>query len=94
LQKQGVYDLKCADFKTKIALNLNRTESNLEVLSQSEISKQLTSSEIVHQHIDSIENGIESKQLDLEKPKEYWRIFIILALLFFVAEMVIIKFMR
>ena len=94
LQKQGVYDLKCADFITKIALNLNRTESNLEVLSQSEISKQLTSSEIVHQHIDSIENGIESKQLDLEKPKEYWRIFIILALLFFVAEMVIIKFMR
>jgi hypothetical protein len=23
LQKQGIYDLKCSDFRTKIALNLN-----------------------------------------------------------------------
>ena len=94
LRKQGIYDLTSADFKTKIALNLNRSESNIELLSQDEINTQLERAKIIHRHIDSIENGIESKQLDLEKPKEFWRIFIILALLFFVAEMAIIKFMR
>lgn len=94
LQKQGIYDLKCGEFKTKIALNLNRSESNIDMLSQSEIRDQLTASKIMYQHIDSIEKGIASKQLDLEKPKEYWRIFIILGILFFITEMAIIKFMR
>jgi hypothetical protein len=94
LRKQGIYELTSSDFNTKIALNLNRSESDIELLSQDEINTQLESARIIHRHIDSIENGIESKQLDLEKPKEFWRIFIILALLFFVAEMAIIKFMR
>lgn len=94
LQKQGIYDLKCSDFRTKIALNLNRSESNIELLSQKEIATLLDVAKIRNQHIDSIEDGIVSKQLDLEKPKEYWRIFIILAISFFIAEMAIIKFMR
>ena len=94
LQKQGIYDLKCSDFRTKIALNLNRSESNIELLSQKEIARLLDVAKIRNQHIDSIEDGIVSKQLDLEKPKEYWRIFIILAISFFIAEMAIIKFMR
>jgi len=94
LQKQGIYDLKCSDFRTKIALNLNRSESNIELLSQKEIGTLLDGAKIRNQHIDSIEDGIVSKQLDLEKPKEYWRIFIILAISFFIAEMAIIKFMR
>jgi hypothetical protein len=42
----------------------------------------------------TIDEGQSIARIELEKPKEYWRIFVLLALLFVLTEMALIKFLK
>jgi hypothetical protein len=42
----------------------------------------------------TIDEGQSISRIELEKPKEYWRIFVWLALLFVLTEMILIKFLK
>lgn len=92
--KQGIYTLKNDVYQTDIALNYQRQESNITSSNKSEIEtifKQIDPSKLFYS---SIESGSENIKVDLEKPKEYWRFFLILAVIFLLSEMAIIKFMN
>ena len=92
--KQGIYQLSNENFKSFIALNYPRTESDIEILDVDEINELFKGVKSNHLIYKSIENGSETIKVDLEKPQEYWRIFLILALLFVLTEMALTRFMK
>ena len=92
--KQGIYALKNDVYQTNIALNYPRQESKITPSNKTEIEtlfKQIDPSKLFYS---SIESGSENIKVDLEKPQEYWRFFLILAVIFLLSEMAIIKFMN
>jgi hypothetical protein len=92
--KQGIYQIVNENFKSTIALNYQRTESNVTTLNSDEIVSLFKDVKKDHLNYSSIENGSESIKVDLEKPQEFWRIFLILALFFVLTEMALTRFMK
>jgi hypothetical protein len=45
-------------------------------------------------NFNSVENGQSVTMVDLQKPKEYWRLFLLLALLFVLSEMALLRFLK
>ena len=75
----------------KIAVNYNRKESLIETWSESDIRKALEQAGISHSSIVNVDKGVSSVNLNIEKPYPYWKIFVSFALLFFLAELLILK---
>lgn len=75
----------------KIAVNYNRKESLIETWSESDIRKELEQAGISHSSIVNVDKGVSSVNLNIEKPYPYWKIFVSFALLFFLAELLILK---
>jgi hypothetical protein len=92
--KQGIYQLLNENFNSNIALNYPRNESDIKTLKEDEISELFQGVKSNHLIYKSIENGSETLKVDLEKPQEYWRIFLILTLLFVLIEMSLTRFMK
>ena len=92
--KQGIYTLQNDVYKTEIALNYQREESNIAARDKSEIETLFKAINPSNVFYSSIESGSENIKVDLEKPQEYWRFFLILAVIFLLSEMAIIKFMN
>lgn len=89
--KAGFYTLSDQlKFNEVIALNYNRLESNIEAFSPEEI--QLNFSEIGWNKAKAFELNTDGKvQINQLKAKEYWRILLILALVFIAFEILLLK---
>lgn len=74
-----------------LSLNYDRSESKTQYLTESEIKTNIENQGITNCKTSEITNGQSSTKLDLEKPVEYWKLFIVLALLFFIAELLLLK---
>lgn len=74
-----------------LSLNYDRSESKTLYLTESEIKKNIENQGITNCKISEITNGQSSTKIDLEKPLEYWKLFIVLALLFLIAELLLLK---
>lgn len=92
--KAGLYSIKAEDELGTVALNYNRTESDVSLLTAAEISAGFADQGIENTQFSTIDEGQSLTRIDLEKPKEYWRIFVVLALLFLLTEMALLKFLK
>lgn len=92
--KQGIYQLTNNNYATTLALNYPRNESDVKTLNSDEISTLYNGVNPSHLNYNVIESGSESLKVDLEKPQEFWRIFLILALIFVLTEMALTRFMK
>jgi hypothetical protein len=63
-------------------------------LTENEISEGFSLQGIENVKFTTIDEGQSIARIELEKPKEYWRIFVLLALLFVLTEMALIKFLK
>lgn len=94
LKMAGIYTLSNENnFNDLLAFNYSRTESNIEHFSQDELNilfEEQTKTKL--NWLNNYDKGhIEISKL---KAKEYWRILLILALVFLITEILIIKFWR
>lgn len=92
--KAGLYSIKAEAELGTVALNYNRTESDVSLLTAAEISAGFADQGIENTQFSTIDEGQSLTRIDLEKPKEYWRIFVVLALLFLLTEMALLKFLK
>ncbi|MEX1193123.1 MAG: BatA domain-containing protein [Brumimicrobium sp.] len=73
-----------------IALNFNRNESLLDYMGIEEVNDFFTEQGVNNVQTREIVDFNDIEQLSVEKPNEYWRILLILALAFFLIEMLIV----
>jgi hypothetical protein len=92
--KSGLYNIENEITLGNLALNYNRSESDISTLTENEISDGFALQGIDNVKFTTIDEGQSIARIDLEKPKEYWRIFVLLALLFVLTEMTLIKFLK
>ena len=99
--KQAVENLKAGTFKIVddsqqgiLSLNYNRNESVIAAYSNSEVVSLFEDQGIKNIIFSEISEGQSLTKIDLEKPYEYWRVFIIIALIFICIEMILLKFLK
>lgn len=92
--KAGLYAIENEVPIGDLALNYNRAESDVATLSPSDIKDGLAEQGIDNISFSTIDEGQSAARIELEKPREYWRILVVLALLFLLAEMALLKFMK
>jgi hypothetical protein len=91
----GIYTvLNAGETKGKLALNYNRFESDMQYASGNEITSYFNALNVTRLNTEGISNLSDIQQLTLKKPNEFWRILLILALTFFLLEMLIIIFWK
>ena len=96
IKKNGIYSIMNNNqIIDKIAFNYNTNESKISLLSNKEIQKFITEN-----NINNI-NFISPKNLNIKKiikeqnfGKEYWKIFLLLSLLFFAIEIFLLKIIK
>lgn len=90
----GIYSIEQAKILDYLALNFQSNESDLETWTLSEIQTQLEAQGIKKIQGEEINKGQSLSNIELDKAVEYWRFFILLAFLFLLAEMAILKWMK
>ncbi|MEZ4937928.1 MAG: BatA domain-containing protein [Crocinitomicaceae bacterium] len=92
---QGYFNvIKADEMLGKIALNFNRDESILEFYSKDEIEKALKEKGIGIKDFIDVKESSDNFKIELNKSKEYWRILLILGLIFILIEILLIKFLK
>ena len=92
--QSGLYEIVNEKSLGTIALNYNRQESDIRTYKIDEVKDLFTEKEILNVKTTSISQGQSLSMTDLDKPIEYWRIFLILAIAFLIAEMAILRFVK
>lgn len=92
--KSGNYIIKAENNINGIAINYDRAESEMEYVSRDDIETKLKERGIKNINFNSIENGQSVTVVDLQKPKEYWRLFLLLSLIFVMIEMALLRFWK
>jgi hypothetical protein len=77
-----------------VSLNYDRSESEIQFITATEIKDNMLEKGLKNVVFSSLKNGQELARIDISKPIEYWRIFVILALIFALVEMALLKFMK
>ena len=91
---EGIYELKGTEPSVQIGINLNRDESLLTYMEKAEMLNAFAEKGLKNVAFDKIDQGASSFNLPIDKPASFWEIFVILALIFALAEMAVIKFMN
>jgi hypothetical protein len=94
ISKAGNYSLQSATTKLGLAYNYSRLESDLTDYSIEEINDLAISNQLNVAVIGSENTSIKSAINDLQNGKKYWKICIILALLFLAIEIALIKLFK
>jgi hypothetical protein len=63
-------------------------------VSKEDVETKLKEQGVKNINFNSVENGQSVTMVDLQKPKEYWRLFLLLALLFVLSEMALLRFWK
>lgn len=92
--KSGNYVIKTDSPINGIALNYDRAESEMYYVSKEDVETELKELGVKNINFNSVENGQSATMVDLQKPKEYWRLFLLLALLFVLSEMAFLRFWK
>lgn len=92
--KAGTYDVIDEKKEAILSLNYDRMESSTECFTKSEILTGLDNQLLKNISFSEIADGQSLTKIDIEKPFEYWRLFLLLALLFIVSEMLVLKFWK
>ena len=92
--KAGNYKIFSESVIGVIALNYDRLESEISYKIKNEIEVELEKIGVKNLNFSTVENGQSLTVVDLDKPQEYWRICLVLALLFILSEMALLRFMK
>lgn len=92
--KAGTYDVWDEKKEAILSLNYDRTESATDCFTKDEIVNLLSAQSLKNVTFSEIADGQSLTKIDIEKPFEYWRMFLLLTLLFFVSEMIVLKFWK
>jgi hypothetical protein len=92
--KAGTYYIQNEDTLGLLAVNYDRKESVMKQQSSDEIINGLEEKGIKNIKFNSVKDGQSLAQIQIDKPIEYWRIFLLLGLLFVLTEMTLIKFWK
>ncbi len=92
--KAGTYSIIDETVKGILSLNYNRNESNVIAFDNEEIVSLFEAQGIKNITLSEISEGQSLTKIDLEKPYEYWKMFVVLALLFIIIEIALLKFWR
>ncbi len=93
--KDGIYGIYTRQNEIgKLALNYNRAESDMKYATEKEINNYFKTLNISRLNTKQISTLSDIQQISIQKPHEYWRILLILALLFFLLEMSVIIFWK
>lgn len=87
----GIYDITRQDLVAKVGINYNRLESDMKMYSAEEFKLSLLSKGAKNVSTNVVSDLSQIERLDLDKPHEYWRILLILAAVFFLTEMLLLK---
>ena len=80
--KSGTYSIMDESSRGIVSLNYNRKESEIEAFENNEIISLFEAQGVKNITLSEISEGQSLTKIDLEKPYEYWKTCIILALLF------------
>ena len=92
--KAGLYELKGIETLAHIALNYNRIESQLKLLSKSELIDLLESNGIKNCNFNQIKEGQSLTAIELKESNSYWRLFLIFGLIFLLVELSLLKWWK
>ncbi len=87
----GNYGIKTESPVGKLSLNFNRSESKLNYYEQSDIERIFGENQFKYNEISSTS---ELSTNDINKPFSYWKICIILTLIFVVSEMLLVRILK
>ena len=90
----GCYELIDEKTEAIVALNYDRLESSTDCYTKDEILNQMEEQGIKNISSHEVNEGQSVTKIDIEKPFEYWKLFIALSLVFLLAEMALIKFWK
>jgi hypothetical protein len=91
---EGYYSIKSTQVLGKIAFNLNRSESHTDLLAAEALENQFEAAGFSDIKVQAMSSGNSSFELDMEKPNSFWRTFVLLAMLFLLIEMALLKFWK
>ena len=77
-----------------LALNYGRQESELDYKNEKEILVAFKNKGISNCQYEKIENGQSSANIEVDKPYEYWKLFLVLGLFFITIEIALLRFMK
>ena len=93
--------LKAGNFKIRtdkqigmISLNYNRSESDLDAFTEEEIRNRFEANGINQLTFNEIGTDAALSTIDIDKPFSYWKICIVLTLIFVLIEMLLIRFLK
>ena len=80
---------------TGLSFNFNRKESDLTCYTMEELNEQLSKNNLLNfATIESSQKSLTSTLTELDQGKKLWKLCIILALVFFAAEVLLLRFMK
>lgn len=91
----GNYSINTREKLGVLSLNYNRKESILDYLTENEIKANFTArgaKTVIFSEIDGVNSPIGD--LSIDKPFSYWKLFLILTLIFVIAEMLLVRFWK
>jgi hypothetical protein len=92
--KAGTYFIQNEDTLGLLAINYDRKESAMKQQTSDEIIDELKAKGIKNIKFNTVKDGQSLSEIQIDKPFEYWRSFLILGLLFVLIEMALIKFWK
>ena len=92
--KAGNFSIQTDDEIGLLALNYGRQESELVYKNEKEILDAFKNKGISNCQYEKIENGQSSSNIEVDKPYEYWKLFLVLGLIFISTEIALLRFMK
>ena len=92
--KSGTFDIVDEDKIGTVSLNYSREESEVLYANEKEIVDGLKDKGIKQVSFKKINEGQSFAKIELDKPVEYWRWMLIIALLFLISEWAVLKFWK
>lgn len=92
--KSGTFDIVDEDKIGTVSLNYSRDESEVLYASEKEIVDGLKDKGIKQVSFKKINEGQSLAKIELDKPVEFWRLMLIIALLFLFSEWAVLKFWK
>ena len=92
--KPGNYSIVNDGVIGNLALNYDRSESNNALMEKAEIIEAITSQGIKNVKFSTIQDGQSKSPIAIDEPAKFWRILLLLSLLFILFEIVLLKFWK
>ena len=90
----GNYDLRTDKLLGGLSLNYDRTESIISSLNEQEIKEEFAKRGINEVTFNEINGATDISMINIEKPFSYWKLCIILTLIFVLLEMIFVRFLK